>query len=144
LAPVLTARLGVNAYKGRFVNDDTPEEDFLNPKATAGYYIGYLTPGDAGSRVVGGVVPSNDRGVSLSFNGVPLTEDNVKNGTYTAWLYNRILLPAGGLPTGVKANFAEALRVQISTVDAVAGGGLKNDDTVFVKRSTDGGDVVSK
>jgi hypothetical protein len=145
LAAVLTVTLGANAYKGQYFDADLGQNQFLYPNATAGYYIGYLTPGDANNRVLGanGVVPEASRGVSLRFNGVALTNDNVKNGTYTAWLYNRILKPQSGL-SGVKLTFADALRDQIKTVDAPSGGGLFDDNSVFVKRSTDGGDVVPK
>jgi len=53
------------------------------------------------------------------------------------------LKPQSGL-SGVKLTFADALRDQIKTVDAPSGGGLFDDNSVFVKRSTDGGDVVPK
>jgi hypothetical protein len=145
LAAVLTVNLGENAYKGQYFDEDLQQNAFLYPNATAGYYVGYLTPGDANNRVLGlsNVVPAQSRGVSLRFNGVALTDANVKNGTYTAWLYNRILKPQSGL-SGDKLTFANQLRDQIKTVDAPSGGGLFDDATVFVKRTTDGGDVVPK
>ncbi len=62
----------------------------------------------------------------------------MKNGTYTAWLYNRILKPQSGLG-GLKLTFADALRDQIRDVDAVAGGGIIDDATVKVQRFADGG-----
>lgn len=141
LAPILTVTLGPDAYRGKFVEDE--EVDYLYPAATAGYYIGYLTPGDANTRVVGGVVPEANRGKALKYNGVELTDDNVRNGKYTAWLYNRILKPLSGL-TGLKLTFADALRDQIKNVDAIAGGGLFDDSTFKVQRFTDGGLVVPK
>lgn len=145
LAQNLTVALGVNAYKGQYFDEDTQSNQFLYPNATAGYYIGYLTPGDANNRVLGnnGVVPVESRGVSLRFNGVALTNDNVKNGTYTAWIYNRILKPQSGL-SGDKLAFANVLRDQIKNVDAPSGGGLFDDASVFVQRTTDGGPVVPK
>lgn len=144
LAAVLTYILGPDAYRGRYLNEENQEE-FLYPNAEAGYYVGYLTPGDANNRVLGanGVVPVQFRGVSLRYNGVENTSANVRNGTYTAWLYNRILKPQTGL-VGVKLTFADALRDQIATVDAPAGGGLFDDATVLVQRFTDGGLVVPK
>ncbi|MFZ4593011.1 MAG: hypothetical protein ACOYOF_02055 [Verrucomicrobiaceae bacterium] len=145
LAAVLTTTLGVNAYKGQYFDDDLQATVFQYPNATAGYYVGYVTPGDANNRILGnnGALPVANRGVSLSFNGVALTTGNVKNGTYTAWLYNRIIKPQSGL-SGDKLTFANALRDQIATVDAPAGGGFFDDATVLVKRFTDGGDVVPK
>lgn len=141
LAAVLTTTLGPNAYK----LFDTAFNDFVYPDATAGYYIGYLTPGDANPRVLGttGVVPVANRGVALKYNGVALTEANVKNGTYTAWLYNRILKPQS-LTSGPIYDFANALRDQIATVDAPAGGGIIDDTTVKVLRTSDGGPVQGK
>jgi hypothetical protein len=145
LAPALTTTLGPDAYKGKYFDEDTETFQFVYPNATAGYYIGYLTPGDANSRVLGstGVVPVQNRGAALSFNGVALTNDNVRNGRYTAWLYNRILKPQSGL-TGLKLTFANALRDRVKNFDAPSGGGLIDDATFKVRRTTDGGLVVPK
>lgn len=140
----------------------------LYPNATAAYYIGYLTPGDALTRVLGvgdsTITPLYDggpntasRGVALSFNGVPLHNavngnaatvnvENVRNGRYTAWLYNRILktfaFDALDPNTNVKKKFADALRDQILNTDATVGGGIKNDINFKVERDTDGGLVT--
>lgn len=145
LAQHLTVTLGPDAYKGRYTDEFTGTTQFLYPDATAGYYIGYVTPGDAANRILGanGVIPAANRGVALSYNGVPLTDDNVRNGRYTAWLYNRIIKPQSGLST-FKLGFANALRDRIKTVDAVQGGGLIDDATFKVRRTVDGGLVVPK
>jgi hypothetical protein len=145
LAPVLTTTLGADAYKGKYFDEDTGTFQFVYPNATAGYYIGYLTPGDANPRVLGttGVVPVPNRGVALSYNGIALTDDNVRNGKYTAWLYNRILKPQSGL-TGLKLTFANALRDRVKNFDAPTGGGLFDDASFKVRRTTDGGLVVPK
>ncbi len=139
----------------------------LYPNATAGYYIGYLTPGDALTRVLGqsggtgslgDAANSSKRGVALSFNGVKLHNDfngagatvntaNVQNGRYTPWVYNRQIRRPGtpSLAVGTTTRlFADALKNQITTVDAVVGGGLLNDTNFKVKRSTDGGLVIPK
>jgi len=143
LAAPLTATLGASAYKGEYVDDENLTQ-YLYPGATAGYYVGYLTPGDANPRVLGstGIVPVPNRGVALTYNGVELTDANVKSGRYTAWLYNRILKPSD--LAGAKLTFANALRDQIKNVDATAGGGLFDDATFLVKRYTDGGLVYKK
>lgn len=143
LAENLTVVLGPDAYKNKYFDADLNAFVFQYPNATAGYYIGYLTPGDASTRVTGGSIPAINQGVALSYNGVPLTNANVQNGRYTAWLYNRILKPQSGL-TGLKLTFANALRDQIKTVDAPAGGGLFDDTSFKVFRSTDGGLVTPK
>ena len=141
----LTVALGELAYKGQYFDTDTQQNELLYPAATAGYYLGYATPGDANNRVLGlnGVVPVANRGVALKYNGVSLTDENVRNGTYTAWLYNRIIKPQSGL-SGDKLIFANALRDQIKNVDAPFGGGLFENADVKVKRTTDGGLVVPK
>lgn len=141
VAQNLTVTLGPDAYKTKI-----SEGNFLYPDAEAGYYVGYVTPGDANNRILGqsGDVPVANRGVALRFNGVDNTSENVKNGTYTAWLYNRILKPAGGVTNSVAATFADALRDRIRDFDAPSGGGLFDDATVKVRRSTDGGLVIPK
>lgn len=121
----------------------------LLPDATAGYYVGYVTPGDANNRILGlnNVVPLANRGVALRLNGVELTTDNVKKGIYTAWPYNRLIRPQGGVvgtDAAFKDDFADELRDQIAEVDAPAGGGIIDDATVKVKRDADGGAVIKK
>ena len=143
LASVLTAALGVNAYKCQYLDEDTGTVQFLYPDATAGYYIGYLPLNDGNTGVTGTGVPLANRGVPLSYNGVPLTTANLCNGKYTAWLYSRMDRRQSGL-AGLPLTFANSLRDQIRNSDAVAGGNLKNDAGFFVMRSTDGGLVVPK
>lgn len=145
VAQHLTVTLGADAYKGKYFDEDTEQFQFLYPNATAGYYVGYVTPGDANNRILGanGVIPTANRGVALSYNGVPLTDDNVRTGKYTAWLYNRILRPQSGL-TGTKLTFANALRDRIKNFDAPSGGGLFDNSDFKVRRTTDGGLVVPK
>lgn len=145
VAQHLTVTLGPDAYKGKYFDEDTEQFQFLHPNATGGYYIGYVTPGDATNRILGGngVIPTANRGVALSYNGVALTDENVRNGRYTAWLYNRILKPNSGL-TGLKLTFANALRDRIKNFDAPSGGGLFDDAAFKVRRTTDGGLVVPK
>ncbi len=145
LAAALTVTLTEPAYKGNFLDANNQPQQ-LYPTATAGYYIGYLTPGDANNRVLGanGVVTAPNRGVSLRYNGVELTDANVRNGTYTAWLYNRILRPAGGVLSGTKLTFANALRNRIRDFDAPSGGGLFDNADFKVRRFEDGGLVTPK
>ena len=145
LTEPLTTTLTSNAYKAQYL-DENNQSQFLYANATGGYFIGYATPGDGSPRILGstGNVPSSNQGVALAYNGVPYNAANVQNGTYTAWVYNRILKPQSGL-AGTQLTFANALRDQIKNVDATAAAGSLFDDANFkVKRSTDGGLVVPK
>jgi hypothetical protein len=143
LAPALTVTLSSNVYKGAY-SDEDGNPQFSYPSATNGYYIGYLTPGDASTRVLGSdnTIPAASRGKALSYNGVELTTENVQSGRYTAWLYNRIIRPRTGL-SGIKLDFANALRDQIKNTSATAGGGIL-ESTMRVQRFTDGGFVIKK
>lgn len=155
LAPTLTRTLTGTAVTG----------NGLYPSATAAYYIGYLTPGDALTRVLGvgdstttplydGGPNTASRGVALSYNGVALhnavngnaatvNTENIRNGRYTAWVYNRIVktlaFDALDPNTNLKKKFADALRDQILNTDATVGGGVKIDASFKVERDTDGG-----
>ena len=121
LAPTLTAVLDAAAYSQP---GDT---------ATAGYYIGYLTPGDADTIAI----PNG--AVDLKYNGVPYSETAVREGRYTAWVYSHLMYRPGF--SGLKKDFADALASQIKNVDAVAGGGILID-TVKVQRFSEGGTVT--
>ena len=145
VASNLTVTLDANAYKGAYL-DENSQTQYLYPDATVGYYIGYATPGDTANGVLGGngVVPLANRGVALKYNGVALTTANVQNGSYSLWLYNRILKPSGGVVGTTQSAFADALRDQITNTDATSGGGLFNDSSFKVQRFTDGGLVVPK
>jgi hypothetical protein len=149
LAPFLTVTISPAAAKGPYYNEETEQTSYLYPQATTAYYIGYLTPGDARQRVLdlneadqdAGNIPNGNQGVALSYNGVPLTNANVKNGLYTAWLYNRFLRPKdeNWTSTPTAKSFSFALRDYIR--DSVAGtvpGGLFHDETFKVSRAADG------
>lgn len=142
LAPALTVTLSSDVYKGAFTDEDGNPQ-FSYPSATNGYYIGYLTTGDAKNRVLGGdnTVPLASRGKALSYNGVELTTANVQSGRYTAWLYNRIIKPS--TLTGFRLTFANALVNQIKNTSATQGDGLL-ESSLKVQRFTDGGFVIKK
>ena len=121
LAPALTATLDASVYQAE------------NPNATAGYYIGYLTPGDADSIAI----PNG--AVELKYNGVQYTPEAVREGKYTAWVYSHLLYRSS--LDGVKRTFADTLATQIKNVDAVAGGGILIE-TMKVQRFSEGGNVT--
>jgi len=145
IAQPLTTVLGANAYQGQYTDPDTGTTLYLHSDATAGYYIGYLTPTDANPGVLGttGVVPSGSRGVALTYNGVALTNANVQNGTYTAWVYNRIIKPTSGL-AGLKLTIHDVLRDQIKNTAAAGSGAIALDSNFLVQRFADGGFVTVK
>ncbi len=116
LAPLLTAVLGPTAYH------------IGNPSAVAGYYISYLTPGDADTIAI----PNG--AVELKWNGVQFSADAVRQGQYTFWVYEHVL--TRNSLAGLKLQFANSLTTQIETVDAGVAGIFLN--TVEVSRSGEG------
>ncbi|MBB5033760.1 hypothetical protein [Prosthecobacter vanneervenii] len=136
LAPTLTTTLSTAAA-----------QTGGNTDALGGFYIGYLTPSDGNASVVNASIPTANQGVALRYNGVPYSAANVKNGSYTAWVYNRIIRRPGSAADPSSAastvrDFANALRDQILNVDATNGGGILIDSTFRVARYTDGGLVI--
>lgn len=136
LAPTLTTTLSATAAKTGGNSD-----------AIGGFYIGYLTPSDGNASVVHTDIPAASRGVALKFNGVSYTAANIRNGSYTAWLYNRIIRRPGSAadPNSAQStvrDFANALRDQIFNTDATNGGGILVDGNFRVARYTDGGLVI--
>lgn len=141
LAIALTQKLGSAAYKK------------ADPAATAGWYIGYVTPGDANATVLGNgqgaARPADSKGVALKYNGIDNTPENVKSGRYTLWIYNRILTPIDGVaavsgdpsPT-FRADFVTALANRIK-IDVATQQGIALDDAALkVHRTADGGLVI--
>jgi len=109
LAPALTATLSTAAAQT------------FNGTGTAGYYIGYLTVGDANTRVLGGSVPVANRGVELKYNGVTESDAAIQEGQYTLWAYSHILRRST-LTTGTIFNFYTALKNRITSTDAASAG----------------------
>lgn len=140
LAVALTVKLGPTAYKK------------ADPAATDGWYIGYITPGDANVTLLGigqgSARPAQSKGVALKFNGVENTADNVKSGRYTLWLYNRIITPINGVAakpgdptTDFRANFVQALANRIKIDVGTQQGITLTDPNLKVFRQSDGGTV---
>jgi len=113
LAPYLTAVLSSAAYK------------VASASATAGYYISYLTIGDANTIAI----PNG--AVELTYNGVQYSEQNVDNGQYTFWVYEHVLTTSNYTSgTSPGANLANALINQITNTDAAVGGILLSNAVV--------------
>ncbi len=140
VAIALTHTLGETAFKK------------ANPNATAGWYVGYVTPGDANATVLGNgqgsARPANSKGVALKFNGIENTPENVKSGKYTLWIYNRILTPLAGVSPKVgdpsptfRQDFVNALRDRIKIDVASQQGIALTDAALKVFRTADGGTV---
>jgi hypothetical protein len=103
-----------------------------NANATAGYYIGYLSTQDTDNIAV----PNG--AVTLKFNGVPYSEEAVREGRYTLWSYEHLYYnSATATGGGVKKTFADALANQIKSVDASISGIFV--DTMNVSRQIEGG-----
>ena len=120
LAPYLTATLGPVAYK------------LLDPDATAGYYISYLTTGDSDTIAI----PNG--AVELKWNGVAYSQAALEQGQYTFWVYEHVLTRES--LSGLPRDFATALTEQIRNVDAGVGGiSLSN---VQVSRTGEGTVVI--
>jgi len=149
VASALTRTLADTAYKA------------VDPAATAGWYVGYVTPGDADATILGNgqgaARPANSKGVALKYNGIENTVANVQSGRYTLWVYNRVVVPqptsGGGTysgvtdkvvtePAGFRAAFVEALANKIKTVVA-SQQGIALDSTLKVHRLADGGTVYA-
>ena len=142
LGPILTTTLSAAAAQTNGYDSGN-----TTVPAVGGFYIGYLTPSDGGTYVTNASIPSANQGVALKYNGVPYSAANIKNGSYTAWVYNRIIRRPGSPADPSSAastvrDFANALRDQIHNTDAVAGGGILIDSTFRVARYTDGGEVI--
>lgn len=119
LVSALVVTLGPNAYQAGNVN------------ATAGYYIGYLTPSDASTAVTGGAK-------ILKWNGVTYTQDAVREGQYTAWLYTRVIYDdALG---GIQRQLADAVADQVINVNGSTGGGILIG-TLQVERTVESGPI---
>lgn len=113
------------------------------PGATAAYYVGYITTGDYTTTVA-----TNSSATLLSYNGVPYTSNNVVNGAYTAWVYNRILERSDArnsstntLGNATVAAFKDDLGSTITTTTGNANGGILVG-TLNVGRTADGGLVT--
>lgn len=141
LAVALTQKLGEGAYKS------------ADPNATAGWYVGYVTPGDANATILGNgqgsARPADSKGVALKYNGIENTAANVKSGKYTLWIYNRILTPTSGVAGKVgdpsptfRADFVTALANRIKIDVATQQGIALDDPALKVHRTQDGGLVI--
>jgi len=116
LAPYLTTVLGPTAYH------------VGNSSATAGYYISYLTPGDADTIAI----PNG--AVELKWNGIAYSNQAIQEGQYTFWTYEHVLYVES--LSGTPRSFADGLATQILNTDATVAGIYLN--TVNVSRTGEG------
>ena len=149
LASALTRTLEAGAYQA------------VDSQATAGWYVGYVTPGDADATILGNGQGAqrlaSTKGVALKFNGIENTPANVQSGRYTLWVYNRILIPKpaanqstysgvaakpGDPTTTFRAEFVEALTNGIKQVVG-SQQGIALDSNLKVHRLADGGTVFA-
>jgi hypothetical protein len=113
-----------------------------NSSATAGYYIGYVTPSDANGVLAGGAnVGPNGPAIGLKWNGVAYSAQAVQEGQYTAWLYTRVIYPddLGGLAR----TFADAVAENVISTTGNTGGGILIN-TLQVYRESESAPVTPK
>lgn len=146
LSYVLSATLAAGAYTegGTLEIPDLVSDPSGATKAlpTAGYYIGYLTPGDANA--IPGITntPNGANAVRLKWNGVAYSTSALAEGQYTFWTYEQVFWKSNlaSQPGGqAKDGFRQALITQIKTQDASVAGIFLNQ--VYVSRSGEGGEV---
>lgn len=130
---------GANLVAGLNVNLSAAAYTVGNPSATAGYYIGYLTPGDATTATSHASRPAK----LLKWNGITYSATAVAEGQYTAWLYTHLIYDPTleGTPVG---NFADALGAEISNNTIVTPGGGIKLSTMQVGRTAEGAPVNAK
>lgn len=140
LASALTVtNIATNAIKDTF--------GYAIPGATAAYYIGYITTGDYNTTIATNGPGGTPLATLLSYNGVPYSSNNVINGAYTSWVYNRVLersdarLPGGTLANPTIASFKDDLVNTITTTTGGVNGGILIGD-LKVGRTADGGVVT--
>jgi len=97
---------------------------------TGGFYVTYLSVGDAATATNGGVAKE------LKYNGVPYSRQSVIDGTYTFWSYEWLMY-RNNQPAGDVKTFADKLRAQIK----ITPGALHTTD-LKVSRAQDGGVVT--
>jgi hypothetical protein len=127
LANALTATLSPAAYQAN-QNPNLP----ANTNITGGFYIGYLSSQDTAN------ISVPNGAVALKFNGVPYSENAIREGRYTLWSYEHLYY--SNALAAQKKLFAEALATQIRDVDAAVSGIFIN--TMKVERAIEGGDVT--
>ena len=98
--------------------------------AIGGYYVSYMGVSDADSAIAGGAV-------ELTWNGVPYSLLNVKEGKYTFWGYQHLMYQS--TLSGTKKTVADAIAQQIKNVDSPI---LLSD--MQVERPADGGLIIPK
>jgi len=111
--------------------------------SSGAWYVGYLGTSDA-SGVTG--VTVNDTtgwtGSALTYNGVPYSPTNVREGSYTFWTYEWLMYRNSGTNalTGTGKTVADQLANKILTVDAAVSGILVS--TMHVSRAVEGGIIT--
>lgn len=96
--------------------------------AINGYYVTYLSTGDATTAINAGAK-------EISYNGVPYSLTAVQQGLYTFWSYEHLMYQSSILPA--KKSVADAIANRIITTD-----GTILLSTMKVVRQSDGGNVT--
>ena len=96
--------------------------------ATGGFFISYMSTGDATTAI-------NNGAKELQYNGVPFSNDNLFNGKYTFWGYEHVYFRPAAVGTLVQT-VADALANTLKTTDATV-----KLNQMKVSRATDGAKV---
>jgi hypothetical protein len=126
---------GANLVAGLVVTLGPTAYQVGNSSATAGYYVGYLTPGDATTAVAGGAVV-------LKYNGVAYTAAAVQEGQYTPWLYTHVLYDPD--LAGTPRDLADAIAAEVTANTIVTPGGGIKLSTMQVRRNAEGALITAK
>lgn len=110
------------------VNKDANGTQLAGAAGTGGFYIAYLSTGDAATAVTNGAH-------ELAYNGVTYSTTNLTLGEYTFWAYEHLYYRAAAVGTAVQT-VGDKLANQILTTDAP----VKISD-MKVARTTDGAKV---
>lgn len=120
---------------------------FSIPGASSAFYVGYITTGDYNTTIATNGPGGTPVATLLSYNGIPFSTNNLINGSYTSWVYNRVLERSDARNTGgtlshpTIAAFKDDLVNTITTTTGNQNGGILIGD-LKVGRTADGGIVT--
>ena len=108
--------------------------------------VAYLSVGDAGTALTG-TTGQTATIREMTYNGIPFSVDNVKNGKYTFWTFEHMYYRTtdaqdGGNATAFIGSFAEQLAVKAAAQPSQSAGKYLNVNDLNVTRAADA-DVIT-
>ncbi|MFU8847539.1 MAG: hypothetical protein ACNA77_02320 [Opitutales bacterium] len=107
----------------------------LQRESNGFHIVGYLTLSDAIAAQAGGAK-------WLTYNGVPYTEENVLNGTYTLWGYQQFYHRAG--LTATEQTLKDTLIAGMPAALLSSGAGIPETEMKVVRTGGDGGPIFPR